>query len=280
MRNLLFLVLAVFLALTTAAWADKPSINNQNVQNPRLLSGILNAMDIEIDALRTLANEMRTDHATNRTAVANLKLVVDEMVTDHDADSTHVGNIKTLLNDIRTELLGDYLITLPALAIGTDLTCVSGVAFNYAVNGAAYYKAAVATGTALTPTTAIPQAKYGAFALDIGADGTIDVSGATDNGTGYDSAALAIAGLSAVAADHVRMGTVTVTKSDGAFTPATTHLNAANVTAAYTDSDDWMTGIAAAVSTSAAAALSNTSTTSPAATLTAPAITEQVTHGK
>lgn len=127
----------------------------------------------------------------------------------------------------------DYLLSTPTLAIGSTPTAVSNVYFEYLINGTWYSKAAVAAGTA-PGNDVIPQSTYGAVAFDIGTDGTIHATEAADNATGYASAALAIAGIAAVAADHVRMGYVTATKSDGAFTFGTTSLAAANSTVAYT----------------------------------------------
>ncbi len=139
------------------------------------------------------------------------------------------------------------LVTTPGLATGSTNTHVASSAFTYYIGPTLYSKSAVAAGTA-PGNDVIPQNKYGAVALDIGADGTIDVIEAANNATGYDSAALAIAGIAAVAYDHVRMGTVTAMKSDGAFTFGTTALNAANTTVAYTNgslltlaSDGWPT---------------------------------------
>lgn len=160
----------------------------------------------------------------------------------------YLDNVKTLVNSIQSALKGDSLVSLPGLAIGTTKTAVSNVAFDFQVNGIrvkSYYlysKAAVAAGTA-PGNDVIPQSTYGAVALDIGINGTIDVIEAADNATGYASAALAIAGIAAVAADHVRMGTVTATKSDGAFTFGTTNLDAANTTVAYTDNTTGNAGI-------------------------------------
>ena len=89
-------------------------------------------------------------------------------------------------------------------------------------------------GTALTGSN-IPSGKYGAWRLEIGSDGTIDVVAASANATGYASALLALAGLPALTSGHVAIGTVTVMKSDADFTVGTTALSAANVTAAFTD---------------------------------------------
>lgn len=122
----------------------------------------------------------------------------------------------------------------PNLGIGTTATAVQTDDFIYDVAGVKYAKAAVPAGTALSGAD-IPLGKYGAWRLDIGIDGTIDVVAATGNATGYDSAVLAVAGLPAVASGHVTVGWLTVTKSDAAFKPGTTALSAANVTVVYTD---------------------------------------------
>jgi len=127
------------------------------------------------------------------------------------------------------------LITSAGLAIGSTNTAVSSTAFAYVINGVVYTKTAVAAGTA-PGNDVIPQSKYGAVAFDIGVNGTIDAVEAYANAIGYTSAALAVSGLPQVGDEHIRLGYVTVTKSDGAFTFGTTALNAANVTTAYTSS--------------------------------------------
>ncbi len=129
-------------------------------------------------------------------------------------------------------LAGTGIVTSAGLAIGSIATNVSSTAFSYNISGVGYTKAAVSAGTA-PGDDVIPEDTYGSVALDIGADGVIDVVEATANATGYSTAALAVAGIPAVATDHVRMGTVTAMKSDGAFTFGTTALNAANVTTIY-----------------------------------------------
>lgn len=174
------------------------------------------------------------------TTVNKTATELEDLTTESDAN-------KTLVNDIRAKLKGNYVISKPGLAIGTTKTAVSSVAFDFTIAGVQYSKAAVAAGTA-PGNDVIPQSKYGAVAFDIGADGTIDAIEAADNATGYTSAALAVAGLPAAAASHARMGYVTATKSDGAFTFGTTDLDAANVTAAYTDGETHFEAIGAAVS--------------------------------
>ncbi len=122
------------------------------------------------------------------------------------------------------------------LAIGSTAPNVSNAAFHYTIAGKVYSRAAEAAGTALTGDN-IPSGDYGAWRLEIGVDGAIDVVEAAGNAAGYGSAALAVAGIPAVSADHVSMGTVSVSKSDGAFVPGTTDLDDANTTEDYIDGD-------------------------------------------
>lgn len=198
------------------------NINLEAVSRPESLILLLKDMATEIAALRTLANELRTDHATFKSVVDSLAAAVQ----------------------------GDYLVTCPNLAIGSTVQNVANVAFSYIINGVLYYKAAVAAGTA-PGNDVVPQGTFGAAAFDIDAAGTITVVEAADNATGYASAALAKAALAAVASDKVRLGGVTASKSDGAFTFGTTALNAANTTVAYFNG----TGLFAAVSGAAPASL-------------------------
>jgi hypothetical protein len=122
----------------------------------------------------------------------------------------------------------------PQLRIGTTKTNVRTDRFAYLIGSTYYSSPAIAAGTALAGSD-VPDGKYGAWALDIGTDATIHCTEATGNGTGYDSAILSLAGLPAVAASHVRFGTVTASNSGAVFDPGTTELDAANVTEAYAD---------------------------------------------
>ena len=130
--------------------------------------------------------------------------------------------------------VASYPISAPTLAIGTTKTDIASAAFDYLIDVVQYAKGAVAAGT--PPWTyEIPQNTYGAVALDIDAAGAITVAEATDNTTGYASAALAISGIPAVAVTKVRMGTVTVTRSDDDFEFGTDDLDITNSTVVYTD---------------------------------------------
>jgi len=171
-------------------------------------------------------------------------------IADLNAVDTLAENVRVLANAIRAHLVGDYLDGPTTLAIGSTKPNVSNVAFEYHINGKEYSKAAVAAGTALSGDD-IPLGKYGAWALDIGINGTIDIVEADDNATGYTTAALAAAGLADPAADHIRMGYVTAMLADGAFVPGTTDLDAAGTTVAYTDGEvvaDTMSSAVAAIS--------------------------------
>jgi len=210
--------------------------------NAAFARGVGKVLDKVVKGLNDLAtsvNEQRTDHATTRTVV---------------------GDLKTLVNDIRTKLLADCVLNVPGLAEGSTPQNVATSAVYYRVAGQLYYKAAVPVGTALSGDD-IPQSKYGAWALDLGTDGTIDITAASANATGYDSAVLAAGGLPAVAASHVRLGYVTASKSDGVFDPGTTSLADANTTEAYTDSALSNLNIGSAVSSSPPAALSASAVT-------------------
>lgn len=137
----------------------------------------------------------------------------------------------------RTYLHGQYkdeqFITDPTLAIGTsDTTKVKHSDFDFEIQSKSYSKSS--SEVALTGS-AIPQGLYGAWSLKIDVDGDITVTAAGDNATGYATPRIALDALGTADADSAYMGYVTVTKSDGAFTPGTTALSASNVTTTYTD---------------------------------------------
>ena len=147
------------------------------------------------------------------------------------------ANLRTQFNALRDDLIkalsGTYLINTPGIGTGTTADRVANLAFSFVINGYQYTQAAEPAGTVCTADV-IPEDLYGAQAFEIGADGTVDIISAADNATGYATPALALAGIPAVSANHVRMGYVTVMKDDGAFTFETTEFSAANVTEVFT----------------------------------------------
>lgn len=178
-----------------------------------------------------------------------------------DAGNTVADAVKTLANDLRSKLLGDYVDGATALGIGSDAPKVAHGAFDYHINGQQYSVVADTTGTALSGAT-VPDAKYGAWALEIAASGTISIVEAAANATGYASSAAALAGIPAQTADKARMGTVVILNSGATFVPGTTDLSAVTVTDTYADATPLLTTIGAAVSSSTVAvgALTTTNT--------------------
>ena len=78
-----------------------------------------------------------------------------------------------LANDIRAKLKGSYPVTKTGLGVGSTATAVATSALDFTIAGVRYSKAAVAAGTA-PGNDVVPQATFGAVALDIGVNGTID----------------------------------------------------------------------------------------------------------
>ena len=135
--------------------------------------------------------------------------------------------------------------TPPTLAVGTsDAAAVAHSAFRYTLDS--YGRAKAAAETALSGDT-VPQNTYGAWFLEIDADGDITVQAAADNGTGYATPALAVDGLPAKSANCIVMGFVTIINTSGTFVPGTTELSASGVTATVTDGDPKLRGVPEAV---------------------------------
>ena len=159
---------------------------------------------------------------------------VDDMDKVLNAILADLTSLKSFADSFKSSFTGKGMLGKAGLAIGSTKPNVANAAFSYVIAGVEYPKAAVAAGTALSGGN-VPQNKYGAWALDIDAAGTIAIVPATANATGYTSAALAVAGLPAANAAKVRLGYVTAMNSAGVFTPGTTDLDTATVTEAYTD---------------------------------------------
>ena len=124
-------------------------------------------------------------------------------------------------------------VSNPTLAIGTSATtAVKNAAFTHRIADVTY---TVAAGeTALSGDT-VPQSLYGAWLLTVGTDGTVDITEAPANGTGYATAALAVAAISSQGSTVTVMGFVTAINTSATFVPGTTGLDAAGVTDTFTD---------------------------------------------
>jgi hypothetical protein len=124
----------------------------------------------------------------------------------------------------------DNFITAPKLTMSTSAHVKAhSTAFSYYLSGVKY---SVAAGDLLLGTDTIPKGKFGAVAIDIDSTGVSTPISAPDNATGYNTAALAIAGLPAAGAGFLRLGYVTASgknETGGAdFTFSDTALDAAH----------------------------------------------------
>jgi len=125
----------------------------------------------------------------------------------------------------------DY-ITNPTLVIGTSSTAaVKNASFNYEVSDWTYTKAAAETALS---GDSVPQSTYGAWMLSLPADGTVVITPAGDNSTGYATPGLAVNGINTSVTGSI-MGFVTAINTDAVFDPGTTDLDASGVTATFTD---------------------------------------------
>ncbi len=164
----------------------------------------------------------------------------DFMCLDGTCGKTYVSVAAPTQGDTITCWTGKFastgIKTGAALAIGSTVTRIANGAFTFDISGTGYSKAADAVGKAPGVATTV-QNKYGAQALDIGADGTIDAVPGTNITTGFDTPAEAAADLPAVAASHTRMGYVTAMRTDVAgFIWGTTGFNDGSSTVAFTSS--------------------------------------------
>ena len=125
----------------------------------------------------------------------------------------------------------DYVLSDPGLTYGSAAAKLKISNTWVVINGVLQYVASAETA----PADTIPKNTYGAWALEVGVDGTIDEIGAAANTTGYASAALAVAGLPAVQTDHARLGYATVIHTGADFVGGTTEWTTAGVTAVYVD---------------------------------------------
>lgn len=169
---------------------------------------------------------------------------------------THMRGTTAVLTQLKAavEKLNDnYIMSDPALAVGTCGLKVSVGAIVNNIGGSLYTKTATAN-LALPACATVPTAKYGGFAFQIGADGTIDVIAASNNACGYSSTASAIAGLSAVAASHSRIGTLAQYAGVCNFVPGTSHLSGAgaatSAAATFTDAQTLFEIIGASITCS------------------------------
>lgn len=81
----------------------KKRINYDAIANPEAMLKLLNAIDTEIDALRTVANELRTDHATAKTTVDAIETLIEELHDDHATQKTSHDAMETLIEELHDD---------------------------------------------------------------------------------------------------------------------------------------------------------------------------------
>lgn len=172
-------------------------------------------------------------------SIAEADIDLNEPITANGAELFLYQDKEEFFRDYPVYQNEDF-ITVPTLAIGvSNAAAVKNSAFKYRISGWTYTKASAET--ALSGST-IPQNKYGAWLIEINAAGTITITGATDNATGYSTAALAVNNLPARTSSCAIMGYVTAMNTGGTFIPGTTLLSAETVTDTYTNGNPDLRG--------------------------------------
>jgi hypothetical protein len=187
---------------------------------------------LEIEADKITADYTATATATDDGEFSLSDSVIDlnRPITANEFNMT-LWDDKTLFFQMYPEDRDETFITKPTLTIGTDTAKVLSQAFNYKLSDWVYPKASVET--ALSGDT-VPQNTYGAWLLSIDVDGTITITEAADNATGYATVGLAIQGITLPGSAQSIMGFVTAINTAAAFIPGTTALTG-DITATFTD---------------------------------------------
>lgn len=165
---------------------------------------------------------------------------------------THMRGTTDVLTELKAavaEAANSAPMSSPALAVHACTAYVNIAAtYNNIQGNLKLVSAAKQTLSAVG--SAIPATKYGAYAFQVGSNGTIDTVAASGNGTGYASGALALAGLSAAPADHSRLGTLTVyAGTSSTFTPGTTALSGTSAVATFANATSLFALMAATLAT-------------------------------
>jgi len=206
-----------------------------NIADAFHIRKIWESIKTELDALRTVANELRTDHATFKTAADGVETLIEELHDDHatavtwmtevDADSDVMGNIVSF-NMADGVIGGDFTIA------GTAAVTLLGAGhIRYRIGGQEYY-ANLDTTITLQDSGDIVQNKYGAWRILIDRAGVVTTQ---DTGAqmAFDNAEDALLCLSAVAptANTAIIGYFTVTDAGaGGFNIGTTNTTGGTAT--------------------------------------------------
>lgn len=186
-------------------------------------------LDIVHDSLSSDFTQAVTVDDDGEYSLASTVLEVSRRATFNSEEISQYNDKDAFFRDYPDE--EDYL-TNPTLVIGTSsAAAVKNSAFAYEISGWTYTKAS--DETALSGNT-VPQSKYGAWMLSLNASGTVTITEAADNATGYATAALAVDAINTSVSGSV-MGFVTAINTSGTFIPGTTELSASGVSATFTD---------------------------------------------
>ena len=217
----------------------------------RALTGRPKTDDIADSTLNDLINDYYQNHFPEEAQVAEFftDWTQDTAVTDdgeYNLDQTVVSVEQPItINKQQVCLTYDKLrffrewpdletyVSEPTLVIGTSSTAaVKYSAFTHRIAGVTYSVAAAET--ALSGDT-VPQNLYGAWLITVTTGGTVAITAAPANGTGYATAALAVRAIGSAGASVTTMGFVTAINTSGTFIPGTTGLSGGNVTGTFTD---------------------------------------------
>jgi len=187
--------------------------------------------DADVDELKDFFTQSTSATDSGEYSLAQTDLKILEPVTLDNKEIRFIHDHKEFSRQYPED---EQYITAPGLAIGTsDTKKVKHSDFSYRISEYSHSKSS--SEVSLSGLSTIPQSKYGAFSFKIDEDGTITVTEATLNSTGYDTPAKAIEGLPYSDSDSAYMGFVVVINTSGTFVPNTTALSASGVTDIYTD---------------------------------------------
>jgi len=221
--------------------ATKISEFINNISDPmvqRSLQAIWEAVDVEINALRTLANELRADHATQKTSHDAAETLIEELHDDHatlitwqaevDGDLDEINDYLHYMNERDGVIGGDFSLTAGA---ATTLTGAGRIRYRIA---GIEYETVLDTTITLEDNGDVTQSKWGAWRLLIDATGTVTTQDTAGSGSmAHDSAIDALLSLSqrAQTAGTIEFGYMTIVDTDSVFNIGTDNLNASGATA-------------------------------------------------
>lgn len=190
----------------------KKCINYEAVQNPEQLVRLLNSMDTEMDALTTLANEMRTDFGT--------------VVAEATADIDDIEDYLDFLHEADGVIGGDFTI---AAAAATTLTGAGHV--QYRIGGELFY-ADLDTTITLGDDGDVDDGKWRAWRIEINRLGVVTAK--ADGDTQHANQEDAILNLATLArtANTVTIGYFAIHSNSG-FNIGTDNVNGETAAAVY-----------------------------------------------